>query len=222
MNMERQKAILIIEILIFILFVVLDAIGYIPISQTIFIIPFIWLSLKIRGEKFCSIGFSLKEINIKKSIIIGVFLGVIIEIFATYFTTPIISSYFNTEPDLSGLQEIKGNIPMLLIYIALSWVLAAVGEEICFRGFLMNRISKLFGNTNSAWIISLVLSSILFGWGHTEQGITGWIQEGISGLILGVIFLKSNKNLTIPIIAHGVSNTLAFILIYYGNYPGIV
>lgn len=217
--MKRQKIILITEILIFIILVVLDAIGYIPISQTIFIIPFIWLSLKLSGEKFSSIGFSFKDINIRKSIIIGVFLGLIMEIFAMYVTTPLISNFFKSEPDLTSLQDVQGNITMLLLYIVLSWILAAFGEEICFRGFLMNRISKLFGNTNSAWVISLVLSSILFGWGHTEQGITGWIQEGISGLILGIIFIKSNKNLTIPIITHGVSNTLAIILIYYGNYP---
>jgi membrane protease YdiL (CAAX protease family) len=123
---------------------------------------------------------------------------------------------------MNDFQPIKGNVSLLLLYVLISWLLAAFGEEICFRGYLMNRLAQLFGERQTSWILSLLLSSILFGWGHTEQGITGWIQEGLSGLYLGILFLASGKNLTIPIISHGVSNTLAFILIYYGNYPGIV
>ena len=46
-------------------------------------------------------------------------------------------------------------------------------------------------------------------------------KKGLSGLILGVLFLATKRNLTVPILAHGVSNTLAFILIYFGRYPGL-
>ncbi|WP_319503665.1 type II CAAX endopeptidase family protein [uncultured Draconibacterium sp.] len=220
--MKQNKILLLIEISIFILLVVFDAVGYLPITQTIYIIPFIWITLRLKKESFSSIGLSLKNIKIGKAILIGILLGIVLELFATFITTPILSSIFNAEPNLSDFQEIKGNLAMLFLFILLSWVLAAFGEEICFRGFLMNRIAALFGNNKAAWIMSLVLSSILFGWGHTEQGVTGWIQESISALFLGIIFLKSGKNLTIPIIVHGVSNTLAFILIYLGKYPGIM
>lgn len=220
--MKQNKVILLIEVFIFTLLVILDAMGYLPITQTIYIIPFIWIALMFKKETFSSIGLSFKNINISRSIIIGIVLGIALELFATYFTTPLLSSYFKSEPNLSGLQEIKGNLLTLLLFTLLSWVLAAFGEEICFRGFLMNRLANLFGNNNIGWILSLVLSSILFGWGHTEQGITGWIQEGLSGLFLGVIFLRSGKNLTMSIVSHGVSNTLAFILIYLGEYPGII
>ena len=212
---------IIIEIAVFILIVVLDAVGFLPISQTIYLIPFIWIALKIQKEKFKDIGLQVGNTPLWKSILIGIVLGVSFELFAAYFTTPIISDIFGAEPDMSELQGVKGNLTLLILFISLSWTLAAFGEEICFRGFLMNRFAKLFGETKSAWIISLVLSSILFGYGHTEQGISGWIQEGLSGLYLGIMFLAFGKNLTVPIVSHGVSNTLAFILIYYGDYPGI-
>ena len=51
--------------------------------------------------------------------------------------------------------------------------------------------------------------------------MSGWIQEGLSGFLLGVLFSLAGRNLIVPIEAHGVSNTLAFILIYFGRYPGI-
>ncbi len=40
-------------------------------------------------------------------------------------------------------------------------------------------------------------------------------------MLLGILFLLAGRNLTIPIVAHGVSNTVAFVLIYYGRYPGL-
>ena len=71
-----------------------------------------------------------------------------------------------------------------------------------------------------AWLASLLIGSALFGWGHTEQGVSGWVQESLSGLLLGVLFLLAGRNLMLPILAHGTSNTLAFVLIYLGRYPG--
>jgi len=85
----------------------------------------------------------------------------------------------------------------------------------------MKRLAQVFGESRVGWIVALLLSSVLFGWGHTEQGISGWIQEGLSGLILGILFLSAKRNLVVPIVAHGVSNTLAFVLIYFGRYPGL-
>jgi membrane protease YdiL (CAAX protease family) len=147
--------------------------------------------------------------------------GLGLELFAVFVTTPWISSLFGVEPDYSELKDIRGNLALLLIFLALSWTLAAFGEEICFRGFLMKRVADLLGGSRAAWIASLLLSSALFGWGHTEQGVSGWIQEGLSGLLLGVLFLLAGRNLVVPIVAHGVSNTLALVLIYFGRYPGL-
>lgn len=209
-----------IEIAIFVAVVVADAYGLVPITQTLFLVPLIWLMLRLNGERWSQIGFARPK-NFGWAIAVGVLAGVLIELFAVYVTTPLISSFFGTEPDYSEFKEIRGNLMLLVIFLGLSWTLAAFGEEICFRGFLMKRLALVFGESRVAWLVALLLSSILFGWGHTEQGVSGWIQEGLSGFILGVLFLSVKRNLVVPIVAHGVSNTLAFILIYLGRYPGL-
>ncbi len=221
---ERQvtwaKSCLWLEVATFVGVVVADAAGLVPITQTLFLLPLVWISLRLRREGWQTIGFS-RPANFGRLVAVGVVIGIALELFAVFVTTPWISSWFGTEPDHSDLSAIRGNLPLLLFFLALSWILAAFGEEICFRGFLMERLARLFGGNRSSWIISLLLASALFGWGHTEQGISGWIQEGLSGLWLGVLFLASGRNLVLPIVAHGVSNTLAFILIYLGRYPGL-
>ena len=208
-----------LEIAIFVAVVVADAYGLVPITQTIFLLPLIWVMLRLGREPWSSIGLA-RPPRFGRSIAIGVLAGVLMELFAVYATTPLISRFFGVEPDYSEFKDIRGNLTLLFIFLGLSWTLAAVGEEICFRGFLMKRLAQVFGENRASWIAALLLSSALFGWGHTEQGVSGWIQEGLSGLILGILFLCAKRNLTIPIVAHGISNTVAFVLIYFGRYPG--
>jgi uncharacterized protein len=207
-----------LEIAAFVAIVVADALGWVPLTQTILLLPLIWLCL--RGERWSSIGFAwpAKPAN---WIALGVVAGIALELLAVFVTTPWISGLAGIEPDYSGLRQVRGNLTMLLVFLLLSWLLAAFGEEICFRGFLMERLAQVFGGGRAAWIASLMLSSVLFGWGHTEQGIAGWVQEGLSGLLLGVLFLAAGRNLVAPIVAHGVSNSMAFVLIYFGRYPGL-
>jgi hypothetical protein len=209
-----------LEIAIFIAIVVADAFGLVPLSQTIILVPFIWIVLRLKSEAWKAIGLS-RPSHLARSVLIGMVAGIGLELFATYVTTPRISAFFGVEPDNSGLNAIQGNLTMLMVFLGLSWTLAAFGEEICFRGFLLKRLAQVFGESQAAWWVALILSSVLFGWGHTEQGISGWVQEGLSGFLLGVLFLVFDRNLTVPIIAHGVSNTLAFILIYFGRYPSL-
>jgi membrane protease YdiL (CAAX protease family) len=221
MSLKTTRKLIILEIVVFVMIVILDAVEFLPITQTIYLIPLIWLSLKLQKDNFKSIGFKVGRIPLWKSVAIGLILGIILELFAVYVTTPLLGQFTGAEPDLTDFRGIEGNLKLLILYILLSWIIAAFGEEICFRGFLMDRFAKLFGNSRSAWILSLFVSSIIFGLGHTEQGLTGWLQEGLSGLFLGIMFLAAGKNLTIPIVSHGVSNTLAFVLIYLGKYSGI-
>lgn len=218
---ERVPAIRnLFEVALFAAIVIADGFGMIPISQTVFLVPLIWLLLRLRAERWAGIGWSLPP-GPWQTIALGVAVGLVMELFAVHISTPAISAQFGVEPDYSGFKPIEGNLKMLGLYLALSWTIAAVGEEICFRGFLMQRLAALMGGGRVAWSIGLLLASIFFGWGHTEQGIAGWIQEALSGLLLGLLFLFSGKNLLLPIIAHGVSNTLAFVLIYFGRYPGV-
>ena len=60
------------------------------------------------------------------------------------------------QPDLSDFQAIYGNLKWTLILLALTWLLAALGEEMVWRGYLMNRVADLGKNKRLAWIVSLV------------------------------------------------------------------
>ncbi len=47
------------------------------------------------------------------------------------------------------------------------------------------------------------------------------IEEGSDGLILGLMYLGYRRNLAIPIVAHGVCDTIDVALLFLGKYPGL-
>jgi membrane protease YdiL (CAAX protease family) len=106
------------------------------------------------------------------------------------------------------------------LWLAISWSVAAFGEEIVYRGYFMSRVTDLIGNTRTGWVASLFLSAILFGLIHYYQGASGMVSTGISGLVFGTLYLVTGRNLWAPIFAHGIYDTVGFLLIFLGKYPG--
>ena len=155
------------------------------------------------------------------TVALGVALGAALEVFQLLVTQPILVRLIGKQPDLEDFRSLTGNLKMTLLSIALSWTLAAFGEELFWRGYLMNRVADVFGRKETAWIMSLLLVSIAFGLGHGYQGLTGWIEEGLAGLALGLMYLRTGRNLSVPIIAHGVADTIDMVLIFFGKFPGM-
>src|ERR1700730_17086845 len=80
-------------------------------------------------------------------------------------------------PDLSDFASMVGNLKLFLIYLVLLSTLAALGEEVDYRGYLMNRVAGVFGETKVGWIVSLVVVSVVFGCGHIDQGGDSDVRE---------------------------------------------
>lgn len=216
----RRNWLPLVELSALITLTIADAFGLVPLSRTPFLFLLGWTSLRFRRLRWRDVGFT-RPPQLARTLTVGIVAGLALELFAINITTPWIVSITGVLPDLSDFQELVGNVQLTLILIVVSWILAAFGEELAFRGYLMNRFADAFSRTRGAWIASLIVVSIYFGIGHSTQGLTGIIQESLSGFWLGVLYLTSGRNLTVPIVAHGVSNTLALVLIYLGQYPGV-
>ncbi len=46
------------------------------------------------------------------------------------------------------------------------------------------------------------------------------VDEALMGMILGLVYLVSRRNLTSVIVAHGISDTVDAFLFFIGHYPG--
>lgn len=218
--MNRARLWLLVELILILGVGIADLYGFIFFSRTPYLIALGWLSLRLRGLRWRDLGFT-RPPHWPRAIAIGAFAGVAMELFSTFVTVPFFTRLTGKPPDLSDFRFMVGNLPALLALLGVMWILAAFGEELAHRGYVMNRVAEIGRGTRAAWLFSLIVSSAFFGWGHDAQDLTGVLQESFAGLLLGLMYLGSRRNLTIPIVAHGVSNTVAFILIYFGRYPGI-
>ena len=189
------------------------------VSATPYLFLLAWISLRLRKVQWKQIGFTRYR-TWGTTLLLGVACGVGLELFDLLVKQPLFTRLLGKPPDLTNFAAVRGNLRLALVMIALLWVLAAFGEELVYRGYLMNRIADLSRGTRTAWIVSLFLVSALFGFAHYEQGLTGIIEEGSDGLILGLIYLASRRNLAISIVAHGVCDTIDIVLLFLGKYPG--
>ncbi|MGA9567740.1 MAG: type II CAAX endopeptidase family protein [Candidatus Korobacteraceae bacterium] len=209
-----------LEFAIVVALFVADFKHHVYFSKTPFLFLLGWISLRWRGLGWRDVGLA-RPANWRRTIVIGAVCGLGMELLELFVTQPLLVKLTGKMPDFSDLGELHGNWKLTLLFIALSWTLAAFGEEMVYRGYLMNRVAGLFRNPKIAWTISLVVVSFVFGLGHIDQGVTGQVENMIDGLLLGVIFLATGCNLWAAIIAHGVADTVDILLMYLGKYPGV-
>lgn len=199
---------------------ILGYLHLIPFNGTPFLVSYGIIAIFLFRDRFSEIGFN-RNLKIKTAILLGLIFGVIEQFLSLYTIEPLIAKLTGDLPDVSLFKPLIGNLKFLLISLAISWSLAAFGEEFIYRGYLMNRFARIMGDSSIAWIISVFITSALFGLAHIYQGTSGILITGLNGLYYGALFLIFKRNLWVPIFAHGASNTIGFVLIYFGVYPGI-
>ena len=75
-------------------------------------------------------------------------------------------------------QQPKGFWLFLLDATLVTWILIGFGEEFVFRGFILNRLLSLTGESQKGLVIASLLQAVWFGAGHASQGLTGMIITG--------------------------------------------
>jgi len=113
-----------------------------------------------------------------------------------------------------GVSE--GSWPHYLLWISLSIFSAGFGEEMFFRGYLINRINDGLGRTIVTTALAIILPALLFGYGHMYyQGVRGLITTGMIGISLGLLFVLYRRNLWPLIIAHAAVDCLVFSAMFF-------
>ena len=116
----------------------------------------------------------------------------------------------------SGSEHIRGHALVALQWLGLVWTFAAFGEEIGYRGYLLNRAADAGGRSRVADWIAVIVVSVLFGYGHYYKGPAGMIDSGMAGAILGTAYVLSKRNLWVCILAHGFIDTFMVACGFFG------
>ena len=187
----------------------------IPVDETVPIFLLGWLSLWLRGVGWRGVGLT-RPPKWGRVITLGIGTGVLLQVLSEFLSEPAIRYLTHQVADMSEFTPLVGNLKLAALYLVLVWSWAAFGEELTYRGYVLNRAADLGGRTKSAWTVALLLVVGLFAFGHSYQGIAGMLDTGIHGLLFGVVYLASGRNLWPTVIAHGVCDTVGIVLIFFG------
>ena len=191
---------------------------FVPVSETPWLVLIGWLSLRRRGLGWRAVGLTRPK-SWKATITTAILAGIGLQVLSEFVTEPLVERLTGETADLSSFRSLVGNLPATLGMLALVWTLAALGEELSYRGYVLERAAALGGGTRRAYIVAMLLVSALFGLGHVYQGVAGVAGSAVSGLCFGALYLASRRNLCLPILAHGFSDTAGLALVYLGLVP---
>ena len=120
----------------------------------------------------------------------------------------------NSDGKALRFGDLAGNTPLFLFWLAILWI-AGPAEELFFRGFMINKLRDILGETKIAICLSIVLPALIFGMGHMYyQGLLGLFTTGAVGISLGCLFFLFKRNIWPLMIAHACANSLGFTLEY--------
>lgn len=137
-------------------------------------------------------------------------------VLGSYVIDPITAHFWPPAKLPAGADEISGNIKLVLLYLPVIWGFAAFGEEIGYRGYLLNRAADIGLRSTLAFWMATIVVSVLFGYGHYYKGPAGIVDSGMAGLILGAAYLLSGRNLWTCILAHGFIDSFGLLAAYFG------
>lgn len=119
------------------------------------------------------------------------------------------------QPDPGFVLDMVTESPAMFVLwvVGVAWFAAGLGEELLWRGFLMDRLERLGGLRGKVWLV-LVVQAVLFGLPHLYQGWGGVIVTGMVGLLLGWVRIMQRGNLWAVVIAHAAVDTIMMSLAY--------
>ena len=119
------------------------------------------------------------------------------------------------QADVSMVMErvVESPTSLVLWIVVVSCFTAGLGEELLFRGFLMDRLARLPGLQGSV-AGPVVLQGAIFGLLHLYQGPGGYIVTATVGVFLGWLRIANRGGLWPLVIAHAAVNSISMLLAF--------
>lgn len=170
--------------------------------------------VRYRGESLASLGFRRPQRWLTAPLWA---IGILAAYLAAQAVIPPLLGFFIEipPPDLSRHNPIYQNLPQALLLALLLPVTASIPEEIIYRGFILNRLLRSFGDSPAGLIAAVVVQGLIFGSVHFGWGIGGMFATAIMGMIWGAAYIMCGRNLWIMIIAHSLAHILFVVQLYH-------
>lgn len=173
------------------------------------------ISVRLRDGGWTAMGLHW-PLSWRKTILFALGVAALRILLGALVVDPITAHFWPAAKGPSGSDEITGHLMVALQWLLLVWTFAAFGEEIGYRGYLLNRAADVGGRSKPAYWAGVAIIAVLFGYGHYYKGPSGIVESGMAGLILGAAYVLSGRNLWVCILAHGFIDTFGVTMAFLG------
>ncbi len=189
------------------------------VAANIVMLLMVWFGLRLRDQNFEHFGISFNWDGWRPFFFVFLksLVAFVIAVGAFIFGAIVMANIVGIpeQADLTGYNYLSGNLPLLLVSLVSVFVISSFGEEIIYRGFLMNRITEIGGGSKAALRSSVVISAVIFGLAHFAWGIVGIVETAFMGLALSLLYIVFKRNLWVLVLAHGYMDALLLIPLYF-------
>jgi uncharacterized protein len=173
------------------------------------------LSVRLREGGWAAIGLK-RPSSWRHTVMFALGAAMLRVLLGEFVVAPITGRFWPPTAQPAAAGAISGHPGAALLALLFVWTFAAFGEEIAYRGYLIQRAADVGRRSAASYLVAMVLVSVLFGYGHYSKGPSGIVDSGMAGLVLGAAYLLSGRNLWVAILAHGMIDTYAVVVIYLG------
>ena len=159
----------------------------------------------------------VRPVSWARTVITGIVFGVAFKFAMKAIVMPLLGA----EPINATYSWVTGNP------LALAWMLFLVtagggfGEELMFRGYMFERLGRIFGSNRAAKAAIVLFSSVVFASLHyPDQHLAGAEQALVTGLTFGTIFAVTG-GIWLIMIAHAAFDIAALAMIYLNLETGV-
>jgi membrane protease YdiL (CAAX protease family) len=163
----------------------------------------------IRREPLSALGF--RAGRLVRLVLIGIGVGVL-----SFILNAAISGLFRAagiEPDQAAQYPLfQGDYVGQFLFLIGAAVLAPIGEETLFRGYMFNALRQTFAERSWGVPLAYVLSAALFAAVHSVTVSQGLIGVLVPIFVIGLLLawaMHYTKSLIPGIIAHAINNGVA-------------
>lgn len=159
----------------------------------IFLVAALLLLIVVKGERLGLDSIGLHSRHWGKSILRGLLLAVIC--FALLVLVLLLFQVVGISYGDGAESHRYDTISLWVMTLVVTR--AGIVEEICYRGYMMERLEKISGR----WVVYFLLPVLIFGLLHYKQGLGGMIIATVLGGVLAYAYWKK-RDLKMNIIAH--------------------
>jgi membrane protease YdiL (CAAX protease family) len=175
-----------------------------PLSA-ILVLVWAWIS----HTPWRDLGF-VRPAHWVRDALVGIVIGGALKIGMKTLVLPLLTD----DPINHRYHFLVGNTAALPGMLAGIFVIAAVGEETFFRGYMFERLRRVFGSGRGATALIVTLTSALFGLAHWfDQGLAAVYQAAIVGAVYALIYVRTGS-LWMSMWTHAAFDVVAVAIIY--------